>query len=207
MTGGASWLTWVAVTGQLHPFRWEKGADRLLLVSVGGGHWTVRETAAEARQRNLLQQAARLPEMLLRDAAREERWLMEGLARTLTPRLPEPGAESDTADSWDPGPGLTWVHYDLELDSGPLAALGLTPDAATIQRLRLPGRTQDLSQLKEAGARAASAQVLEAHFPRVFDPALPRPGQRSYRASQTQAGPTTKRRSAPRPQKRSNVKK
>lgn len=169
MTGGAAASTWGVACGPSHPFRWPMGEDQLLMVSVGGGYWTERETVDEALKRTLLHQAARLPEMLIADAARQERWLMESVARTPMPRLSESGSENDGPEQWFGEPGLTWVRYDLELDSAPLSALGFTPEESWLQRMRRPGGTQDLSQLQEVGNRAATAAVNESQFPVIFD--------------------------------------
>jgi uncharacterized protein len=170
MAGGAASSTWGVACGPSHPFRWAFGEDRLLMVSVGGGYWTERETVDEALKRTLLHQAARLPEMLIADAARQERWLMESVARTPMPRLSESGSENDGPDRWFGEPGLTWVRYDLELDSASLSALGFTPEDSWLQRVRRPGGSPDLKQLQEVGMRAATAAVNEGQFPVIFDP-------------------------------------
>lgn len=170
MTGGAAWSTWGVACAPSHPFRWPFGENQLLMVSVGGGYWTERETVEEALNRTLLHQAARLPEMLIADAARQERWLMESVARTPMPRLSESGSENDGPDLWFGEPGLTWVRYDLELDSAPLSALGFTPEDSWLQRVRRPGGSSDLKQLQEVGMRAATKAVKEAQFPVIFDP-------------------------------------
>ena len=86
------------------------------------------------------------------------------------PRLSESGSENDGPDRWLGEPGLTWVRYDLELDSAPLSALGFTPEESWLQRVRRPGGSSDLKQLQEVGMRAATKAVEEAQFPVIFDP-------------------------------------
>jgi hypothetical protein len=160
MTGDSALHLLLVATLRRHPFRWESGAERLLLVSVGSGLDPEPESGREAREFNLV-------DTLLRNGRRHSRRLLQTLSRSLFD--PESPQSSSPAAIFSPGaPRLTYLRYDAPLDSAGLSQLGLSELAAR------PSVAFDdpkqLDALQSIGAAAARRQVNVWHFPSAFDP-------------------------------------
>ena len=84
-------------------------------------------------------------------------------------------------------PLLSYLRYDVELATEPLAALGFADAGANVARLRDMGDPTYREQLFAIGSASAAEKVLGQHFPMVFDTVFARQsGQPSSRTPDTE---------------------
>jgi hypothetical protein len=155
---------------QGHGFCWPMGRDRLLIVSVGTGHYRQPRTAhAIIADPAALQGLAAL-QSLMDDCERMNRATLQWLTNCLTPWLVDRAVGEMKLDS-QAGPQLaTYVHYNVLLELDWLKSelgLELTPDK--IEQIRKMDDPSNLSDLAELGRLAAAKQVKPEHLPAAFD--------------------------------------
>jgi predicted acylesterase/phospholipase RssA len=151
------------------PFRWPVGERRLLLVSVGTGFWTRSGTVAEVTDANLLEWAKRVPELLMDDATWQNQLILQYLSRTATPWPIDREVGDLSDDLLTPEPVLTYLRYNVQLETASLTALGLTDLAPRAEALREMSEAKNRADLARIGETAAARDVREEHLPVAFD--------------------------------------
>jgi hypothetical protein len=155
---------------QGHGFRWQTGADKLLLISIGTG--TYKRTFSTAELLNMVSgaQGLRALQSLMDDCARVNHALLQWLSHTLTPWTIDRAVGDMQLDSQS-GPRLAtyarynvlleqhWLKTEVEIECGP-------DKLATIAEMDNPAGMDDLAEI---GAKAAAKQVKAEHFPPGFD--------------------------------------
>jgi hypothetical protein len=67
------------------PFQWEKGADKLLLLSVGTGFYELRVDALKMAKQKIWAWLSHVPAMLIQDAMKQNELLLQFISKTETP--------------------------------------------------------------------------------------------------------------------------
>ena len=155
---------------QGHGFCWPTGRDRLLIVSVGTGHYRQPHPAhAIIADPAALQGLAAL-QSLMDDCERMNRATLQWLTNCLTPWLVDRAVGDMKLDS-HAGPQLaTYVRYNVLLEQDWLKSeLGLELALDKIEQIRKMDDPSNLSDLAELGRLAAAKQVKPEHLPADFD--------------------------------------
>ncbi len=149
--------------------RWPWGEDRLLLCSIGTGSFARHPPREQLVRFNNLQWAGTLISQLMADAGELNETFLQWISRSPTARRLDARIGDLRDDLLTPEPRLTYLRYDVELDRGRLAELGLEYSAAEVVDLHEMSNTARIADLDRIGRVAAEAQVDERHLPRGFD--------------------------------------
>lgn len=155
---------------QGHGFCWPTGRDRLLIVSVGTGHYQQpRPAHAIVADPAALQGLAAL-QSLMDDCERMNRATLQWLTNCLTPWLVDRAVGDMKLDS-QAGPQLaTYVRYNVLFERDWLKSeLGVELTADKIEQICKMDDPSNLSELAELGRIAAAKQVKPEHLPAAFD--------------------------------------
>jgi uncharacterized protein len=155
---------------QGHGFCWPTGRDRLLIVSVGTGHYGQPHPAHTIIADPAALQGLAALQSLMDDCERMNRATLQWLTNCLTPWLVDRAVGDMKLDS-HAGPQLaTYVRYNVLLERDWLKSeLGLELAPDKIEQIRKMDDPSNLSDLAELGRLAAAKQVKPEHLPADFD--------------------------------------
>lgn len=170
MANNPALLLFLVATLEGFRFQWPVGEDKLLLVSVGTGHWRNRQDADRVVNSRLWNWAREVPTMLMNDASLHNQLILQYLSHTPTPVKIDSEIGFLSSDLLTHEPALSYLRYDVALDSEGLTKLGL-PELSPkkLAKLRKMERAKSRFDLVKIGERAAEDQIKEEHFPAVFD--------------------------------------
>lgn len=151
------------------PFRWQTGEHRLLLVSVGTGVWQRRDNVDDVAEAKAWDWAKEVPSMLMEDASWQNQLLLQYLSRTPTPWEIDREVGDLASDLLIPEPALTYLRYNIWLETHALLALELADLAPKAQSLREMSAAENRHDLARIGEKAAERQVRHEHFPDAFN--------------------------------------
>ena len=155
---------------QGHGFRWQTGAQALLLISVGTGVHKPTFSTADLLGMVAAEQGLRALQSLMDDCGRVNLAMLQWLCHCVTPWTID-RAVGDMALDSQSGPRLAtyarynvlleekWLKTQVEIECGP-------EKVAKIAEMDNPA---SMDELAEIGAKAAARQVKAEHFPSVFD--------------------------------------
>lgn len=156
------------------PFRWQLGADNLLLVSVGTGMEKIAKLPAQISEYNLINWAKNLPNMLVLDGNWNNQIVLQWLSQSPTAWHidDEIGSlEGDllVADTQDRKGLISYLRYDQWLEPTSLASL-MNKDYSheRVEHLVEMSHADNRFELYQIGEKAAKNMVKEAHFPERF---------------------------------------
>ena len=158
------------------PFRWQTGADKLMLISIGTGTYTKKVDAIKMAGNNMLDWAATVPEMLMDDSTYQNQLLLQYLSQS--PTAIEIDSEvGDLHDEVLTGkPALHYIRYQAYLEQPKTFKDGtqedkphLPFDEKTIEKLREMDKAEMIGDLLKGGRIYAQKSVDAGHFPVVFD--------------------------------------
>jgi patatin-like phospholipase/acyl hydrolase len=160
-------------TLQGFPFKWQWGADNLLITSVGTGMSRWKQIPANVEKNNLLKWAQQLPDMFMQDAS----WLNQTLLQWFSdsPTAWEIDGEvgtlqNDLVGCDKKGAGLlTYLRYNMWLDADtldPLMNKNYTQEQ--IDNLVEMSNAASRFELYDIGSKAAATAVKEEHFADKF---------------------------------------
>ncbi len=155
------------------PFRWKTGEDELLLVSVGTGLWDFRDDPERMARNKIWNWAAYVPNLLMADALWQNQLILQFLSHSQTPWAIDSEVGDLSEDLIVDEPALSYLRYDVLLEEEELTRLGLDDVAPRAKELRNMSAADNRFDLAKIGKVAADEQVLEEHFPAVFDLSLP----------------------------------
>ena len=151
------------------PFRYPTGEHRLLLVSVGTGVWQRKDDVDAVADGKLWNWAQEVPSMLMEDASWQNQLLLQYLSRSSTPWLIDREVGDLSTDLLTPEPALTYLRYNVALETAALQAVGLPTLAAKAEALREMSDASNREALALIGDTAAAQQVRDEHFPDAFN--------------------------------------
>jgi hypothetical protein len=145
--------------------RWQPGADRMLIVSVGTGTSPDARSGLEPGDMNLLFNATTIPSALMFAALNEQDLLCRvfGDCRAGEALDREMGDLVGSDGPLQHGQKLfTYLRYNAELTREGLDALGCRDiEPKTVQQM---DSIEGIPELRRVGARVAETKVLERHF-------------------------------------------
>jgi len=153
-----------------HGFRWQTGADDLLLISVGTGTYKQKYTAEALVGMVAAKQGICALQSLMDDCARMNQAVLQLLTASLTPWKIDRAFGDMAADSAS-GPKLaTYARYNVLLEPEWLATtVKVAYDADRIAKIAAMDDPTNMDDLAEIGKLAAAIQVKPEHFPARFD--------------------------------------
>ena len=151
------------------PFHWPTGEERLMLASIGTGHWKYERQVKEVTEANLIAAAIEVPEMLMLDASWQNQLLLQYLSRSPTAAVIDREVGDLKGDVLGGVPALHYLRYNTALDADNLRALGLAQLAGRALQMREMSDPDNRQALLEVGSAAAEREVLAPHFPAAFD--------------------------------------
>jgi len=165
-----AWQLLMLAALQGHGFRWHTGRDRLLIVSVGTGHYEERHSAEDVMSSVAAKQGVTALLSLIDDCERMNRATLQWMTYCLTPSIIDRAVGDMKLDS-ESGPQLaTFVRYNVPLEQGWLKTeldKDLSTDAIKgLSRMDVPA---NLDALAELGRLAAAKFVKPEHLPSAFD--------------------------------------
>jgi patatin-like phospholipase len=151
------------------PFRWPTGEHELLLVSVGTGMWERHGAAESIVDDKVWDWAKNVPGLLMDDATWQNQLILQYLSRSATPWQIDEEVGDLAGDLLTAEPVLTYLRYNVRLETGALAALGLSDLAPRALDLREMSKAENRADLARIGDAAAATMVRDEHFPDAFN--------------------------------------
>ena len=151
-------------------FKWPRGKDNLLLVSIGTGY-AIRSHKIKSILRNtFLNWAVEIPKMMLEDANWQNQKLLQYMSNSPTSLVIDSAIGDLRAELLADKPLLSYLRYDVSLDTETLLGYGVDQKIAEKgYKLYKMDRAENRFDLADVGS-AAAAQLVEAeHFPDAFD--------------------------------------
>jgi uncharacterized protein len=155
----------MATTFNNFKFNWQKGDDKILLVSLGTGY-RKRKLDLDKIDDLGYYWAGEVPEMLMYDANKYNQMILQSMSDTVTPNEIDLEIGDMKKDKLTTAPLLTYLRYNVEFTDENLTSLGFANTDI-----------DDLCQMDDAGNRqllaavgtAASIQINENHFADKFN--------------------------------------
>lgn len=151
------------------PFRWPIGENRLLLVSVGTGVRRRRDNVDDVAEAKAWDWAREIPSMLMEDADWQNQLLLQYLSRTPTPWEIDREIGDLASDLLTPEPALSYIRYNVWLETHGLQELGLAELVPKLESLRDMSAADNRYDLARVGEKSAELQVRDEHFPDPFN--------------------------------------
>jgi hypothetical protein len=151
------------------PFRWPVGEHKLLMVSLGTGHWERKKAVDDVADSKIWDWAKDLAGLFMDDATWQNQLLLQFLSRSATPWEIDREVGDLSGDLLTPEPALTYLRYNVRLEPGALTDLGfgaLAPKAEALQEMSNADNRQVLADI---GGAAARRDVRDEHFPDAFN--------------------------------------
>lgn len=156
-----------------YAFNWPTGENNILLVSAGTGSWKRQDNVNEVVEGRVWDWAFEVPLMLMDDANWYNQLILQYLSRTKTPWEIDMEIGNLSSDLLTSEPALTYLRYDVGLETSTLETMGMADLSPKLQSLRDMSNGNNCHDLARIGEKAALLQVQEDHFPDVFNlPAL-----------------------------------
>jgi len=152
-------------------FCWQRGEDKLLIVSVGTGTADKERFSTDRiMHMTAVEQGLRSLQSLMDDCTRINQTQLQWLTKCLTPWNID-RAVKDMRNDGQTGPKLaTYVRYNVLLNTDWLQkTIARTYSADDLTKIAQMDNPKNLQQLGEIGRAAAKVQILPEHFPPAFD--------------------------------------
>lgn len=169
MANNPSFQLFLLATLKGFPFRWKTGENDILLVSVGTGCWEQKENPDDVINDKIWDWAKQVPSMLMEDANWHHQLILQYLSRTSTPWVIDTEINDLSEDLLTPEPALTYLRYDVRLETNVLEELGLAELKKKLTSLRDMSAGENRFDLAEIGKKAAERAIKEDHFPFPFN--------------------------------------
>jgi uncharacterized protein len=151
-------------------FNWQKGADKLMLVSVGTGFWRSERSESSLKSYNPFKKLKVLLGILMDDSSQFAEIILQMLAKNSPTARPIDSMYGHLLDeTFVAEPMVHYLRYNLEIDGKVLLKDVNTPfsdkEIASLQDMT---QSKNIKTLKDLSEKAAVA-VQPAHFPDKFD--------------------------------------
>ncbi|RME72410.1 MAG: patatin [Chloroflexi bacterium] len=151
--------------------QWAVGEDRLLLASVGTGSHPTRMDPRQVMEMTAARLAAQSILSIMADCDQLTQTLLQWMSNSPTAWVIDSEIGDLRNDLLGRGPALLhYLRYNVLFDPAWLRqTLGVEMDEESASRLYAMDNPDNVTALSELGATAARVQILEDHFPPVFD--------------------------------------
>ena len=169
MANNPSLLAFLIATLKGFPCHWETGANKLFMLSIGTGSWQDKLRPDEVADNKIWNWAGEVPTMLMNDANWQNQLLLQSIAKCLNPKKIDSEVGTAAGDLVGANPLLTYVRYEVDLQTESLEKLGVSVSDKKLKALREMSDAENRDQLLEIGRAAANRDVVAEHFPTAFN--------------------------------------
>lgn len=152
------------------PFQWKKGADEILLVSVGTGMTRLEELPEKIKKSNLLNWAKQLPDMFMQDASWHNQIMLQWMSKSPTAIEIDSEIGDLSADYLAPEPLMTYLRYNVTFtpkDLYKITGKQYTPEK--IADLSEMSNAKNCKELYNIGEIAGKKEIHPSHFSENFN--------------------------------------
>ena len=146
------------------PYKWDIGADKLSLLSVGTGTNTKRYNPDKIAKKGLLGWASMIPELFMEDANYLNQTILQYLSQSDTAQIIDSEILDLKNDLLHKKAALHYNRYNVKLDAVPLEELGFEFTEEELDSLREMSEVKNKDILYKIGARVALNLVKAEHF-------------------------------------------
>lgn len=162
-------LLFMIATLRGFPFHWSTGANDLLLVSIGTGHWESRQMPGGPFPDAVWEWARLVPGLIGGDALWANQLMLQWMSNSPTSLMIDREVGDLREELLGPAALLSYLRYNVELDAAPLKAIGCGDLVGKLERLKDMSDADNRADLNRIGHAAASVQIKSEHFPAAFD--------------------------------------
>jgi uncharacterized protein len=159
----------MVATLQGYAVRWPLGEDKLFLCSIGTGSFTRLADKDAIKRFSNLHWLAMLATQLMKDSCELNEIILQWISSSPTARTIDRQIGTLSEDHFGGPPLISYLRYNIELEQSSLDKIGLQYDEREVEKLKNMSDVENISELDRIGCVAAEKQVLEEHFPRIFD--------------------------------------
>jgi len=148
------------------PYKWEWGADKLSIVSIGTGMSKWDRIPDEIKKNNLLNWAQQLPDMFMQDASWHNQIILQWLSNSPTAWPIDKEIGKLTGDVIGGGnPLISYVRYNTWLDADTLKnIMGVVYSQKQVEDLIEMSNAASRFELFKIGQTAAEQEIQPTHF-------------------------------------------
>lgn len=152
------------------PFHWKKGADNILLVSIGTGMSKLDKLPKDIAKNNQLSWAKQIPDMFMQDASWQNQLMLQWMSQSPTAKSIDMEIGDLGNDSLAPAPLLSYLRYNVTIAADELKKItGKDYNAKKIEALSDMSNADNCEELYSIGEAAGKLELLESHFPGKFN--------------------------------------
>ncbi len=152
------------------PFHWEKGADKLMIISIGTGMSKLEKLPKDIEKNHQLKWAQQIPDMLMQDASWANQTILQWLSRSPTAKSIDGEVGDLTEDLISPEPILHYLRYNVTVAAAELEKItGKQYTTEHVTRLTDMSDAKNCAELYEIGYAAGQKEILDSHIPAAFD--------------------------------------
>ena len=151
MANNPSLLAFLIATLKGFPCHWETGANKLFMLSIGTGSWQDKLRPDEVADNKIWNWAGEVPTMLMNDANWQNQLLLQSIAKCLNPKKIDSEVGTAAGDLVGANPLLTYVRYEVDLQTESLEKLGVSVSDKKLKALREMSDAENRDQLLEIG--------------------------------------------------------
>lgn len=167
MHNNPAFQLFLLATLKSYKFNWESGADKLMVVSIGTGHWENEESIEMVTDNKLWDWAGGVISMLMRDATSSNEMLLQYFSNSPTSKIIDRELGDLKDDLITEKPLLHYLRYNAILEKKSLAKLGFkSVDPKDLYEM---SEAKNAFLLTRIGEEAAKVEIKPAHFPAGFD--------------------------------------
>ena len=159
----------MVATLQGYEVQWPLGENKLFLCSLGTGSYTRLADKDAIKRFSNLHWLAMLAIQLMKDSCELGEIILQWISSSPTARTIDRQIGNLSEDHFAGSPLISYLRYNVELEQASLEKIGLHYGAKEVEKLKNMSDVKNISELDRIGSAAAEKQILEEHFPRVFD--------------------------------------
>ena len=188
MANNPSLMLFLMATIKGYGYQWAKSKDHMLMISVGTGFHTSKVQKKEKDKllrRKSIGWAPALPDMFMKDATEQNKYLMQYFSNARIPEKINDEAGDLSADLISEAPLLDYCRYNVSLDKVTLAALKFHLKEEELRSLPKMDKGKNAQRLYDIGKAHALEKVRAAHYPLTFDFGIKEPTQEPISQEET----------------------
>lgn len=164
LANNPSMLLFLVATLAGFPYRFETGADKLSLISIGTGSFIREHDPIKIARKGMLGWAKMIPDLFMDDADYFNQMMMQYMSDS--PTAIEIDAEMGdlSQDKLTSNPLLHYIRYNVRLDAETLKSLNFDFSANKIESFREMSDYRNIDNLYKIGSAAAQVDVKSEHL-------------------------------------------
>lgn len=152
------------------PFKWEKGENKMYMLSLGTGYSTLQKTTSQLSKAWLMTWAKKVPDLIMQDSSMQNEILMQWISNPLTSKEFDSEIGDLKGDKLYNENILTYARYNTLLDNNNLKAV-LNKDFTNkdLEDFQEMSHAENIADLYKVGFYYAEKLINNETFPHHFD--------------------------------------